>query len=136
MKKQMARESYKTATCSALKGVYLFEHGPRIEPTDAPGPALQICIGNHEWITCLGGIPDMFKKLAQTDDGGRYADLPEDWGIIANMSGEVLYRATTYESISKVHYLGHWDGELATEPATIEMLGIGPKPSKTAQTSK
>lgn len=135
MKKQLARNSYKTATCSALMGVYLFKDGARVGPTDAPGPTLQLCVGDREWIQCLGGIPDLFRHLANESGGGRLSDLPEDWGVVANEAGEVLYRATTPSHVRSVQYLGHYDGELATGPVTIEMIGIGPEQTAEDQLS-
>lgn len=126
MKKRLARDSYATATCSALMGVYLFKDGPRVAPSDPPGPPLQLCVGDRVWVQCPGGIPDLLAQLRDQESGERLADLPEDWGVIANQAGEVLYRAHSYENVRAVRYLGHYDGELASGPVTIDTIDIGP----------
>ena len=128
MKQRKAKDSYKTATCSALMGNFLFKDGTSFSPGECePGGALIVCIGNRSWVAAPNGLPDAFAVLENSFPGGRYADLPDDWGVVANTEGEILYRMSTIDRANPVTYLGREDGPLVNVPASIYEIGIGPR---------
>ena len=124
---RMAKHSYKSATCSALRSVFLFKNGDLIRSSSCvPGEPLSLCLGDRDWVVCPNGLPDVFTQLQENDYCKRLADYSDDWGVIANAAGEILYRASTYTVVRKVHYLGREDGPLETTPLTIEKAGLRP----------
>lgn len=135
----MADDRYKSAICSALKGVYLFEHGARVDSASAQEDAVprQFCVGNRRWVQCPGGLVDalaVFREQQQEIDnsGMRNSDLPEDWGIIADESGDITHRAVT-AGIRQVTYLGRSGGPLEQAPLNIGDAGIAPAPVRPRQ---
>lgn len=128
-----ASDSYDTATCSALMGRFLFRD-EKVNPEDPLfNSPLQFCTGDREWVQVPAGRPQLEQMLAIQSDlvdqmGLRYADLPDDWGAIANQAGEILFRSYPNGQFWRVHYLGVKGGDLATGPATIEEVGIAPVP--------
>lgn len=124
---KLANDAYKTATCSAIVGSFLFRDGPEISDDAATGEPVQFCVGNRKWKTCKNGLPDAIALMDQEieDWGGRrFADMAEDWCVIANMQGVVTHRAYAGSSIRAIEYLGQSGGELATKPVTIDEIGI------------
>jgi len=125
-----AIDAYETASCSAILGVHLFKHGESCDRKNAPiGPALFLSLGDCEWIKCETGLGDLFSRLdVYLAEYGwmRSSEFPDDWGIIANEQGQVLYRALTNGHVRPVTYLGHFSGPVSsTGLITVQEMGLG-----------
>lgn len=117
-----AQDLYDSATCSAIMGVFLFRTGP-LAQAPAAGRPLQFCVGDNRWQQCPGGLNEAAAlAAAQTaefdNDGLRTSDIPEDWGVIANMAGEVTHRAHGAR-VRSLEYLGKYGEVQATAPANV-----------------
>lgn len=128
--KKLANDAYETASCSAIMGTFLFRDGAKITDDVKLGEPVQFCVGDKKWVTCKNGLPAalvLMNKEIKELDGMSFRDLPEDWGVIANMQGEVTHRAYPGSGIRAIEYLGQDGGELATGPVTIGEIGIAPR---------
>lgn len=124
-----ADDLYDTASCSAILGVFLFRSGAPVDPaTTQAGEPLQFCIGAGLWLPCPSGMPDVLKvdaEQARALAGLRTSELPADWGIVANLRGEVTHRGFgPGRPVREVHYLGRSGGDAACEPATLVEMGL------------
>jgi len=125
-----ARDSYQPENCSSVYGIHLFKHLNLDLNDPSSAQPLQFYFGNGDWAPCPKGIPDVLANIRWTNQITRRGclqsaeDLPEDWGLIANISNEITHRAFLNGQVVAVQYLGHINGELSTNPAKLNTLGI------------